>query len=447
MKNILHDESGVALLVAVGVLAIISILGIAILTTAKGSIDQTVSDRSTNQAFGVAEAGFNDAVFKVRQNGLAAGTYRTTLKNGEAEIVITGSDSIYKIRSTGAVPSLDATNARKRAIEGQVSSINAYDMIFSSGGGGNGAIKINGNAEIWGQVYCSDKLDLGGAGGKIHDGPIYIKDNLGTPSPTGDLALSGASTIGAPGEEVLAYIDGSISGIDNLYASAIYSDVPDLTMPSVETSDMPAYRAKASTSGVIIDDNCVTEGSEDLDLDGSVSSFTTETADGTYYLRWTVSGSGNNKTADLEINGTIFVDGNVSIGNNNGSKDVRITYTGKGAIVSNGSFSVLSQLMPAGCTPGATETFPSQNILGFVSPYTGLIHTKTDKYVYGTFYALNEFKIDKSMIFFGTAISRQQTISNTPKLHIIPTSADLPDGMPAVEPLTTLTSWREVSPY
>lgn len=449
MSKMLRDEKGVALIVALGVFVVISILGVAALTVAQGSISETVWDRSSNQAFGVAEAGFNQAVFKARQKSLAAGAFTTTLRDGQARIAVTGAAGMFTVKSTGAVPNLAAAQARRRAVEGRITVLNPYDMIFANGSDEEGGgITIEGNAVIYGPVYARDLLKMKGtgAGGKIVDGPLYIKDNPGTPSPTGDLDISGNAQVGTAANPITAFIDGnsSVTGNAKLYTSAVYSNVPDLVMPSVTATDMPSYRAKAN---VVIDKagDTVTNGnynyptaSGGLVLDGNTAD--TNWISGGYYLKW--DRSADKKSATLQINGTIFVDGGVTIGSN-ANNDLDITFSGNGTIVANGKISIESNFTPA----GGASTFPSTNLVGFVTWDEAEVEPKAGKTVYATVYANREFEIEKACTFYGSGMSNEMEIEENPQIHVVTNiSAYLPAGMPPVQTLTSLTSWREVRP-
>jgi len=438
MKHLLKSESGAALIVALGTLVILSLLGAAALTVANGSIDQTVWDRSSNQAFEVAEAGFNQAVYKARAKTLTAGTYQIAMANGQASVSVTGAGGIFTVKATGAQPNLASPKAR-RAIEGRVNMLNPYDMMFANGDGNDGesGFKTEGTATINGPVYARDLLKMTGST-KIIGGPVYIKDNPATPSPTGDLLMTNSSQIGTAVSPIPLFVDGYYSVLDSakLYANPIYTNVPDLTMPSVTGVDMPAYRLKAN---VVIDNDAVTDGDTPLTLDAIHVSQTWGTYPGGYYLKWTKTGA---KTATLEIKGTVFVDGDVKIGDAN-TNDVNITFSGNGTIVANGKIAVESNFTPA----GGASTFPATNLIGFVSPDEAEVEPRAGATVYGVFYGYKEFEIEKQCTFYGSGMSNGVEIENNPQINIVTNiSAYLPAGMPAVTGLTSLTDWREVRP-
>lgn len=444
MKHLLKNEAGAALIVALGALVILSLLGAAALTVAHGSINQTVWDRSSNQAFGVAEAGFNQAIYRARAKTLTPGTYKIVMANGEASVTVTGAGGIFTVKATGAQPNLASPKAR-RAIEGRINVLNPYDMMFANGIGEDdeGGIELEGNATINGPVYARDLLSLKGTGvgGKITGGPVYIKDNPATTNPTGDLLMSGDAQIGTPGSPVTMFIDGyySVTGNAELYASPIYSNVPDLTMPTVTLADMPAYRTRAN---VVIDGDAVTDGDYNkpngLILDGSHVS--QNWTNGSYYLRWTRSA--DKKSAVLEINGTIFVDGDVRVGSAS-NNDLNITFSGNGTIVANGKIAIESNFTPV----GGGGTFPATNLIGFVSPKETEVEPKAGSTVYAILYGYEEVEIEKQCTFYGSAMSNAIEIENNPQVNIVTNiSAYLPPGMPAVQGNTSLTDWREVRP-
>ncbi len=265
-KATFGNERGVALLVALGTMAIISVLGIAALTVASGSIDLTVWDMSSNKAFQVAEGGFNQALARAREGTLIdGGDFTAHFPNGEASVTVTGVNSfIYVIKSVGAHPNLAEPKAR-RAVQATIVSIDPEKVFFADSAQG----VVLGSATFDGPLYVRDELALSG-NGRFYSGPLFIKDAPATLSPTGDLDMAGSAEVGTAGSPIILFVDGTYPAANpNLHADAIFTDVPDLEMPVITGDDLQDLRDAAD---VVIDNDNDTDGDTPLTLDQNAES-------------------------------------------------------------------------------------------------------------------------------------------------------------------------------
>jgi hypothetical protein len=427
-RNPLANEKGVALLVALGAFVLVSVLGVASLTVAGGSINQTVWDRSSNQAFNLAEGGFNWAVAKAREEPptLAAGTYNLKLTNGEALVTVEdvgGMGYIFRVKSVGGQPNLTEPKAR-RAVEGHITAINPYNVLLATSAAGT----ILGSAVIDGPLYVYDILELSG-NGAVLTGPLFIKNNPATAEYTGDLVLkSSGPTIGKSDKKIYAFIDGRIEvpqPSSQLHTHAIYTDVPDLNMPVINGDNIEGQKNDAH---LVIN--------QPLMLNKNVASAEWGSATGPGHLKWT---GGN--SPKLEVKGKIYVEGLVRLGGTGNEKTDDIEFAGKGTMVANGFIQIHSPLVPK-------TSFPDVDIVGLVSPYQVTIENlgPSDK-VYASLYGYEKIYFDKPMEFFGSLMTKELDIKSNPKLHMHPDVAEnLPAGMPEVPTSTTITGWREVKP-
>ncbi len=432
MSRILKTESGAALLITLGALAIVSILGAAAITVAGGSLNLTEWDKSTHQAFNVAEAGFDQAIARAR-NGTLDGDFTTTLANGEASVTVTTlTDFIYYIKSVGAHPSLSDPQAR-RAVEGKVTAISSYNVMFADGAAG----VILGSATLDGPLYTRDHLTLNGFG-QITGGPLFIKDNPATSDHTGDLELQGNAFVGTAADPIYAFIDGTYPPPNpNFNTIAIYSDVPDINMPVVSDSleDMNEQRGLAD---LVIDDDGVTNGSNPLVWDKNAPAVTYGVYPAGPYLKWEIV-PGNKRI--LRIEGIVFVDGAVSLGEN---RIGQIEYTGKGTIIANGPIAVNSELQPT-----ILSEFPDTSALGLVTgSQIDFSPNKTSDSIYALAYAREQVNFTRQFDFYGCVMTDIMDVRLNPHLHITTDLSewDLPPGMPEIDASTVVTDWREVAP-
>lgn len=436
--RLLREERGAALLVALGVFVIVSVLGITVLTTAGGSLNLTMHDRASNQAFHLAEAGFNRAVYQARANSITTGTVVLQFDHGEASVTVAGITSfLWNVKSVGIMPYQSGLTTR-RAVEGKVLALNPYNMFFVSGGMSD---QVEGNAQINGAFYVRDLLELSGSGagaGTISGGPLFIKDNPGTPTPTGDLQMSGNAQVGSPGSPIYAFIDGTYQSNGQLYTTAIYSDVPELTMPQITNADMGYYRDNVATLIIDNDTTVPPNGNRDLILDRNAADQTYGNWPTDNYLRWDISA--DRRTATLYIDGTVFVDGKLKLGDNNMT---RIDFAGRGTIYANGEIAIDTELVP----DGGAATFPVTNRLGLVTPNEADLDPKAGDTIYAVIYAREEIEYDKAMTFYGTGLTNKMDFNANPTLNIVAGLAgNMPPGMPEIQTQTAITDWREVKP-
>ncbi len=432
MSRILKTESGAALLITLGALAIVSILGAAAITVAGGSLNLTAWDKSTHQAFNVAEAGFDQALARARNDTLD-GDFTTTLENGEASVTVTKlEDYIYYIKSVGAYPSLSDPKAR-RAVEGKVTAISSYNVMFADGAAG----VILGSAIINGPLYVRDFLSLNGFG-QVTGGPLFIKDNPATSDHTGDLEMQGSAMVGLPAEPIYAFIDGTYPPPNpNLNTIDIYSDVPDLEMPIISDSleDMNEQRDLAD---LVIDDDGVTNGSNLLSFTKNTPAVTYGSYPAGPYLKWELNGQ---LKRVLRVKGIIFVDGSVRIGEN---KISQIEYTGKGTIIANGPIAINSELQPT-----VVSEFPDTTAIGLVTgSEIDFDPNKSSDSIYALAYARERANFLRYFTFYGCIMTDIMDLQQNPTLNITTDLSewDLPPGMPKIEASTVVTDWREVAP-
>lgn len=151
-------KKGAVLIYIFLVIVVLTILGVAI-------FNKSVSERSlaqqyvdSTQAFWLAEAGVNQALYELRNNYDTASVSSTGLGAGEfsAQISVSGSDRI--VVSTGEVPS-GGTARSSRDIQVEISKdipANFYDNAIYSAG----EVDLNGNAyTVNGNVIYGDDLD------------------------------------------------------------------------------------------------------------------------------------------------------------------------------------------------------------------------------------------------------------------------------------------------
>jgi hypothetical protein len=114
-------ESGSALIAAIGIMMILDLFAVGALAISASQMTLSISERKTNEAFNIAEAGFNSAIWKVGNTSNYAPTEATpdwgTVTGGEYKVVVTDISSDQKrIEVTGYVPNRNNPKAKLRKI-------------------------------------------------------------------------------------------------------------------------------------------------------------------------------------------------------------------------------------------------------------------------------------------------------------------------------------------
>lgn len=431
MINLLRNDKGAALISTLGVLAVVAILGAGALTLAGGSLNQTMWDKASHQAFNVAEAGFDQAVARAREGTLDE-DFVAILPNGEASVTVTALGSFFfSVKSVGAHPNLSEPEAL-RAVAGKITAIGAYEVLFADGASGI----VLGSTKIDGPLYVRDYLGLSGDGA-FTGGPLFIKDNPATPARTGDLELGGSSSVGTAADPIFAFIDGTYpASSPNLHTIEIFRDVPDLEIPVI-TDSLEDMNGQRDLADLIIDDDGLTNGSNPLTFDKNASPVTYGSYPAGPYLKWETP---TNKKRILRIKGSIFVDGPVSMGAN--QIDL-IEYYNKGTIIANGLIAINSAFMPS-----VVSDFPASTAVGLLTGSQVDINPKSGDSVYALVYAYEQINFVSQQDFYGSAMTQVMDVRNNPFLHIVEdlSAWDLPPGMPKVAPGISVTDWKEVVP-
>lgn len=431
---ILKDEQGSALIIALGVVVVLFVLGMAVAGSAENSILRTVWDRDSNQAFHTAEAGFNQAIYRVREGTLYPGTFTAKVSGGEYKVKVEGmtggaNEYLFNIKSIGASPNFAEAKA-KRAVEARVAALNPYNMFFVSVSVGDVVV---GNATINGPFYTRDYFELSGTGGpeaKFTGGPLFIKDNPSTSNYTGDLSLKGNAHVGEDANPVYLFIDGRIlSGASNVHSKGTFTDVPDLNFPTVTAQDLQTtYKAKADE---VITNLPVVKGIRTLTLNKAGGNYTSP------QKRLTLQWNGNNGL--LIVDGTVYVDGYLKIGSNIGVS-TNIYFRGKGTLLVNGQVTLESNLLPE-------TTFPDPDALGIVSPYQAQVTPRSGESIYAILYARAGLSFEKDASFYGVGLTEKMEFKNNPDLYFVDgVGQNLPPNMPVAESQVSISGWNEVPP-
>lgn len=494
----LADERGSVLLTVYLVITVLLLLGAAFLVVTSNESRASEIQIKTTQAFYIAEAGIERAIYDLRQdfvtdtsspswsdgdiNGMTIGPdtsnfygipYSSTSLNGGSYTVslknVSGQDDIW-IKSTGAVDGISQTIQ----VYVRLMNLSPWNNAIFGGAGSSGGM-VNGNVNIKGSVHIlgndlddgDNAIDLGGTaelvGNNYDVGPQGLDAALAAKIPALPTTVFGGETVSTLNAELrvkkgLVGLSGSSSvGEANQPGNSVKE-----TVNGTYVTD--GYNGTAGTDNVF-SDNGYTEAYDlgDAVVFPSLSDpypdnpsqdyyeyfadnalvLTNELAGITPASNFTYGDCATNcitmdGSGSLYINGIVYVDGNNNLGITSGD----FTYTGTGTILVTGSVSIDANLVTEG-----DDSFPN-NILGIMTPNNILLGDTSQRDIMGLFFAEGTVATDMQTDVVGTIITNYFDASNqVPSIFQVPEAANnLPPGMIAGDPvwLIKIVSWQKL---
>ncbi len=441
-------------------------------------------ERRTYQAFDLAEAGMERALYDLRQDfinssgspswsdgninsfmigpnttdfysipytgtSLNGGSYSVKLKN------VTGLTDALWVQSTGVVGDTSQTIQ----IYAKITNLSPWGNSIFAGAGASGAM-IKGNVDINGSVHIlgtgltsSDyAVDLGGTAeliGNNYNGiPATISAKIPA-LPTTDFNSETVTTLNA----VLRVKHGKVglSGSASVGEANISGNGIKETIDSVYSND--GFGGNQGTNNIHSDNGW----SNGYDLGDSVTFPSLNDPYSGYssykaYLKakalvisdaaslstlanitpnsnfnFTDASKGSIKmdgNGNLTVSGIVYIDGGGSLNLNKAGSNKTINYTGTGSIYVDGSTQVNVNLLTSG-----NNSFPN-NILGIMTP-NQITFNEANINVMGLFYAENKIVAAKQTNIAGTIVSNYFDMgTNVPAIFQVPSAANhLPPGL------------------
>lgn len=458
--QLIRDERGIALLMAVGSLFVLAIMATTVLELSSATNRSTRHSDATQKALSIAEAAMNEGVASLAANP-ATFTGSSTTVSGYAPATASYSGtllsgSLWTVTGTATVPSGNQDVSVKRIVSQQVQAVSsgtagneAWDYVFANQ---PGCTYFQNEVVISAPVYTKGDLCLKNRarllGPKVDSyGLIQIENELENDGkigyPFSDAADPAVRTrlgcrLGSSGGGNLACADSTYK----VWRSAFDNAVPNYTKPPFE----PSKRATAELgplSGCTTSTGTVPGFSHNgiIDLMPDAS-YTCQKTD----ISSTVIGelSWNNTTKVLTIKGTIWFDGFLVLdGTQQGS------YDGKATIYFNQHINIKdsAQLCAiAGCP--LTGWDPNTELLALVtgSPAVPAFDVQNLAKFQGAGFAVGGFRIQNDGSFHGPVVADIIDAQNSGFPAAWPPLTSLLDGMPQNPTTPTVTlvgnSWR-----
>lgn len=457
MRRLRTDESGVALVMAVGILAVLMIMGGSVVYFAGANAQHAERSVDDTRALALAEAGMNYAraiLWNAADPTVATSVPSGTLTLDGGTVSYSASyDSAAKVwtltgTGTHASPigggaAISRTVTSQVAITGGSSWDPAWGYIFADT---SGCTNLKNNLTLDAPVYVRGDLCMENSAMITSElvqvrGRVQIKNSasIGTASvPVQDVQVGGGCRYPWSGSYVTP-----CGASQQVYRVNFSSTVVNITKPSVNLSHWyanakPGPMANVCTTGSFpgtFDNNSTFDRSNGTQYIFPNTAYDCQVRDGTGALlgriAWTPGSPGT-----FVIEGVVFFDGKLEIAGN-----TQVVYSGRGTIYASDeiTFQNLTQLCPtATCDPAAWD--PDTTILGFVagaSSDSGLVIENYSTF-HGSIYVVNDYFQENNVNVCGPVIAQELFIENHSANCYVPFGS-LPPGAPGATSVAAVT--------
>jgi len=490
MLHRLKKKEGSALLVAIMVMLMLTLIFVAAITTSVTDIDIAKNQKERTSAFYVAEAGLQ----------LGMGVLRTNpdqLNNDTLESLINATPSLgggsFAVKVAGTSPyktltseglSVDGDVIVQVVVKRRKIPVSIWDNIVFAGDGQNGKL-INGNVNMHGSIHLlGDSLTSSDIAmeisGTAHQFNNYEGMNAALSSrvpaldtttfngeavetldaelrvKNGRVNISGSASAGFPDaaggspqvKETLdgCYVPDGFGG--DLAESGVHSDngttedydlgdalsLPDLndsyTDPNTGIT-YPTYMNYLQNNALVISGDLTLKPGESL----------SPISNGFGSISMDINGN-------LQISGIVYVTGDIDIEAGQGNlRHIPVIFDGRGTLVSELNISVSTHVL-------SQATFPTNDVLGFIAAddiNIGCGPGDAHLDIMGAFFAQDQITNRKQNQLVGATVSTYFDLFNVPDLFHVPSLAEnLPPGMPGGGVVMSYTykvvkgTWREL---
>lgn len=450
MRPQFKDESGVALVMAVWILAFLMLAGSSLVFYAGSNASHAELSTEDARAVNLAEAGENYARAILYNadptdwtDSTAVGSGSLTLEGGTVDYSGTY-DSATKIwtltgigthaNPTGAATPISRTVSSKVLVSTSTGLDPAWGYIFADT---SSCTTLGNNLTIDAPIYVRGDLCMENSALITADlvqvrGTVQIKNSasIGTAAtPVGLVKVGGGCRYPWSGSYVTP-----CTSAQKVYRTVFFGSVQDLTKPPI---DLPKWYADAKPGPM--SQTCTTgsfPGQFDNDTALNRSNPTQNLFPTSAYDCQVKDGSGNllgriaytpGSPGTFIVDGTVFFDGKLEL---QGNRDV--VYQGKGTIYASDSITIQNYIrLCANATCDAGSWNPNVDLLAFVSGAITDEGFKIDNNstFHGAIYVVNDFIQGNSVIVCGPVLANDLFIDNNTDICFVP-FGDGPPGLP-----------------
>jgi Tfp pilus assembly protein PilX len=472
MRHGMKNDEGFALMVVMGVIAVITVVAISGFWLAQETLNDSGRVQRENKAFQLAASGLDRELQTFRTSNMVNGVYSASgsTSDGTYQVTAQATGNPYEYVMTSAGRSGSATET----VSQRFFFISLWDMNIGAGpaevlGAGEG---FNGNASVSGPLYSRGDIEWD-SNATFEGGPMLVRD--------GALNVTGSGTIGLT-RPIYLFATNGLTGnkaASNVYLAdnEVHNSVPDITLPWVDDAYMQKAYDLSKTESIDNVMGSVNRTAVNAEVEFSAlgdpyypitavkaagagdyykyigpitgpsglgNGTTSLTIGSTSFGRWpghgydTASGMHDDfafdtTTGTLYLEGTVFVDGPVTF--NTGVR----RYVGNGTLVANGDVQILTNNPSSKLTPADPSTYaplnPSpDNCLGIVTPGdVTLGSSSTNGYFIGAVFCNGTFGLFGTTTWFSGSALAGTLYGDHPNCHLVQNPAIsrcLPESMP-----------------
>jgi hypothetical protein len=454
MRRILRDESGIALVMAVGIMAVLMITGSAVVYYAGSNTRSAEHSADEAKALNAAEAGMNYARAVLWNSTTPTSSSALPSSSSPGQVTLEGATVRYwgSYDSTTKVWTITGTGTFTNPTGGTapVSRTTTSQVLVSSTPALDPA---------WGYLFADTSSCTLLQNNLAIDAPIYVRGDLCMKNSAlitadlvqvrGKVQIENTASIGTASVPVpQVYVGGGCrypwSGTyhanncvpaKRVYRTVFSTTVPDLTKPVLELDAWYADAKPGPTndpcSALQFDNDGVLNRSNPTQYLFPTTAYDCTVTSGGTQLGRIAYTPGDPGT--LIIDGVVFFDGKLEFAGNR-----NVVYQGRGSIYATDVITI--ENFTRFCAVAACDTTwdPDTNLLLLVSGATadsGFI-IKNNTTWQGAIYVANDFLEDNSAFVCGPVIAQELVIQNNTDNCFVPFTNGVP-GMPGTSTATT----------
>jgi hypothetical protein len=456
--QLLRDESGIALVTALGTLFVLSIITATVIDVAATNSRSAHYASSDQRAVSTAEAGFNNAAAVLMSavdpgaaNALPAGSADYG-QQGTVSWSGTKSGNVWTITATSTVANPTGGAPLQHTVSGQVvatspsTAVGAWDYIYSDTTTScllmQNSFTINAPLYVRGNLCMSNSASFAGplldVRGRIE---TFNSASVGTAaSPVAQVRVSGGCRFGGSG----AFVS-PCTPAQRVWATTFAANPPTIAKPPIDLSywyenAKPGPRQYCTQGSFPGGASKFENNSTPLDKSAGAADLLPSTnydcivRDGTGAIVGRIAWT-NGSPGTLTIHGVIYFDGEIVISGHNDA-----VYTGQGVVYATDKIKISNNTRICGVANCVAANWdPNTSLLLLVSGSSSSPAFEVENHVtfQGAGYAVGGFKVHNNSTWQGPAIANNVDASNSALVNTwVPLAALLP-GMPADATLTT----------
>lgn len=259
-STIAIEENGVATVVVVGLLLVLTLMAITTIAIANQNLTSSTETRQYTRSLNLAEAGLDRLLWDLRANGI--GDIDTSFTLTSAELGQEGTAEVRVLEGGGFfVKAISVGNYRgkRQAVESVLFSTNIWEMNFAGGTQQSvqtGASGITGNAEFIGPLFVRGNFPVGG-NTSLTIGPLFVVGGS-------VIKTSAGGNLGTETTHIAAYISGAPPVKDKkgdeippsqwvktgIYFNPFHDWAPEIILPALDGTKLNLYRSRAENESI-----------------------------------------------------------------------------------------------------------------------------------------------------------------------------------------------------